>query len=118
MKKSTRKNLRKLLVITATVILSIMCACVICSAQDATGSGFGTVLNEFIDILVGGITGMGEGLGDGVNTFVSSLFFELDGSGNVTGLSNFGGTAAIFGGIALAVGITTAIFLWIRSLGR
>lgn len=97
MKKSTRKNLRKLLIITATVILSIMCACLICGAEDAGGTGFGTVLNEFIEVLVGGITGMGEGLGDGVNTYVSSLFFELDGSGNIIGLSIFGGTSAIFG---------------------
>lgn len=97
MKKSTRKNLRKLLIITATVILSIMCACVICAAEDATGSGFGTVLGEFIDILVGGITGMGEGLGDGVNTYISSLFFDVDASGRIDGLSMFGGTAAIFG---------------------
>lgn len=97
MKKSTRKNLRKLLIITATVILSIMCACVICSAEDATGSGFGTVLGEFIDILVEGIGRMGEGLGDGINTYVSSLFFEIDAKGDIVGLSNFGGTAAIFG---------------------
>ena len=118
MKKSTRKTLRKLLIITATVILSIMCACVICAAEDpGAGSGFGTVLEQFIDILVGGIERLGGGIGDGVNGYVSNLFLEVDGSGNVTGLSMFGGVAAIFGGVALAIGLTTLIFNWIKSLG-
>ena len=53
-----------------------------------------------------------------MNGFVKDLFLEVDAQGAITGLSTFGGVVAIFGGIALAVGITTLIFNWIRSIGN
>lgn len=78
----------------------------------------GEVLGEFIDILVGGIGELGSGIGTGVNQFVTDLFLTVSETGDVTGLSTFGGVAAIFGGIGLAVGLTTLIFNWIRSIGN
>lgn len=97
MRKFFKKH-RKFLVTCA--VLSMLCVlftvCVAAEDPDATG-GFGNVLNQFIAILVDGISGMGEGLGEGVNTYVSSLFFTVDSNGAITGLSHFGGTAAIFG---------------------
>lgn len=76
------------------------------------------ILTEFIDLLVGGITNLATGIGSGVNGFVQDLFLRVSDSGAVEGLSTFGGVVAIFGGIGLAVGITTLIFNWIRSIGN
>lgn len=78
----------------------------------------GDILSEFIQLLVGGIQDLATGVGSGVNGFVKDLFLEVDAQGAITGLSTFGGIVAIFGGIALAVGITTLIFNWIRSIGN
>lgn len=76
------------------------------------------ILTEFIKLLVGGITELATGIGSGVNGFVKDLFLVTGTDGAVTGLSTFGGVVAIFGGIALATGITTLIFNWIRSIGN
>lgn len=78
----------------------------------------GNILTEFIQLLVSGITELGKGIGSGVNNFVQDLFLKVNETGAVQGLSTFGGVAAIFGGISLAVGLTTLIFNWIRSLGN
>lgn len=78
----------------------------------------GDVLSEFIKLLIGGISDLATGIGSGVNGFVKDLFLNVDSTGAITGLSTFGGVIAIFGGIALAVGITTLIFNWIRSIGH
>lgn len=74
------------------------------------------ILEEIISLLVGGITGMAKGLGAGINEYVSDLFITT-GENGVMGLSTFGGMVAIFGGIALAVGITRRLFNWLISLG-
>lgn len=76
------------------------------------------ILTEFIKLLVGGISELASGIGSGVNGFVKDLFLVTGTDGAVTGLSTFGGVVAIFGGIALATGITTLIFNWIRSIGN
>lgn len=76
------------------------------------------ILVEFIQLLVSGITELGSGIGTGVNQFVQDLFLKVDAQGAVEGLSVFGGVVAIFGGVGLAVGLTTLIFNWIRSLGN
>lgn len=77
-----------------------------------------TVLTEFINILVGGVTTMATGLAGGIVAMAKALFLEVDGQGAVTGLSIFGGIVAIFSGISLAVGITTRVYLWVTSLGH
>lgn len=114
-----KKKFRKVLFTIMCLALVFTLGVVFCAAED-TGSdpGFGTVLGDFIELLVGGLKSMGEGIGEGVNDYVSNLFFTLDGSGNVTGLSVFGGTVAIFGGIALAIGLGSLIFYWVRSIGN
>lgn len=76
-------------------------------------------LSEFVDILVGGISGIATGIASGVKTYVTDLFLEVNTeTQEIEGLSVFGGVVAIFGGIALAVGLTTLIFNWIRSIGN
>ena len=77
-----------------------------------------TVLTEFINILVGGVTTMATGLAGGIVAMAKALFLEVDGQGAVTGLSIFGGIVAIFSGISLAVGITTRVYIWVTSLGH
>ena len=74
------------------------------------------ILTEFIGLLVGGISSMATGIGSGLQSAVTAIF--LDTSGATPVLSTFGGVVAIFGGIALAVGFTTLIFNWIRSIGN
>lgn len=76
------------------------------------------VLKEFITLLVSGISELATGIGSGVNGFVTDLFLKTGDAGAITGLSTFGGVVAIFGGIALATGITTLIFNWVRSIGN
>lgn len=74
------------------------------------------LLNQIVELLVGGITGMATGLGKGINQYVTDLFIVTAEGGGMS-LSSFGGMVAIFGGIALAVGITRRIFNWLISLG-
>lgn len=78
----------------------------------------GDILSEFIQLLVGGIKDLATGVGSGVNGFVKDLFLDVSSTGEINGLSTFGAIVAIFGGIALAVGLTTLIFNWIRSIGN
>lgn len=77
----------------------------------------GGVLTEFVGILTGGIADLSTGIGSGVNSFVTDLFL-VEGADGAYTLSTFGGTVAIFGGVALAVGLTTLVFNWIRSIGK
>lgn len=73
------------------------------------------ILAEIVTLLTGGITGMGTGIGTGLNNAVTNLF--ITGSGDSATLSTFGAVIAIFGGIGLAVGLTTLVTKWIMSLG-
>ena len=76
------------------------------------------VLTEFVNILVGGIVDLAKGIANGVAEMASALFLKTGENGAVTGLSTFGGIVAIFAGLALAVGITTKVYLWVTSLGK
>ena len=76
------------------------------------------VLQQFVDLLVGGIVDLAEGIATGVSTMAKALFLDVAQDGTVTGLSIFGGIVAIFAGLALAVGITTRVYTWITSLGN
>ena len=77
------------------------------------------VLQEFVQILVGGIVQMAQGIATGVVAMAKALFLETNSTtGAVEGLSIFGGIVGIFAGIALAVGITTRVYTWVTSLGN
>lgn len=80
-------------------------------------NGLGGVTNDFVNLLTGGISGLASGIGSGANGFVRDLFLAVGEDGSITGLSTFGGVVAVFGGVALAVGLTTLIFNWIRNRG-
>lgn len=76
------------------------------------------VLTEFIGLLAGGLSALAGGIGSGIQQYVTDLFLKTGENGSITGLSTFGGVVGIFGGIALAVGLTTLIFNWVRSIGN
>lgn len=76
-----------------------------------------TVLQEFISILVSGITSLATGIAGGVVAMAKALFLE-ETEGVVSGLSVFGGIVAIFAGLALAISITTRVYTWVTSLGN
>lgn len=77
-----------------------------------------SVLNEIIQLLVGGITGIASGIGTGVSTLVQDIF--LTGAGtteNPFALSVFGAVIAVFAGISLAVGLSRWVMNFLTSLG-
>ena len=74
------------------------------------------IVEEIVGILVSGITQLGQGLGSGINAFVTSLAFT--GTGSDQTLSIYFVMVCVFGGIALAVGLTTKIFNWLSNLGN
>ena len=75
-----------------------------------------TVLEEIISILVGGITGIAEGIGTGLQTLAESIFLTSS-EGGVMTLSVFGGLIAVFAGISLAIGLSRWVVSWVSSLG-
>lgn len=78
-----------------------------------TAQDFVSILGDMIGLLTGGLTGFATGIGTGIQTLVSSLFIASNG----TSLSVFGAVICIFGGIALAIGLSRLIFQWIASIG-
>lgn len=70
------------------------------------------ILTEIIQILVGGITGIATGIGQGLSTLVSNIFLQTSG-----GLSVFGILVVVFAGISLAVGLCRAVVGWVGSMG-
>lgn len=80
--------------------------------------GASNALKELVDLLVGGVTDLGGGIGAGANEFLTDLFLRTSESGAIEGLSAFGATVGIFGGVSLAIGLTTLVFSWVRSLGN
>lgn len=75
-----------------------------------------SVLTEIIDILVSGFTGFASGIGTGLNELVRGIF--LDGTGETTKLSVFGGVIIIFAGISLVIGLSRFVVNWLTSLGN
>lgn len=73
-----------------------------------------TLLTEIIQILVGGITGIATGIGQGLSTLAENIF--LAGTETKT-LSTFGALIVIFGGISLAIGLSRLVVKWLGSLG-
>ena len=71
------------------------------------------ILNQIIDILIAGITGIAGGIGSGLTTLAQSIFL-----GSEAGtLSVFGGLVIVFAGISLALGLCRWVVDWITSLG-
>ena len=74
------------------------------------------VLQEIISLLVGGISQMATGIGQGLDALVTSIF--LDSTSATPALSTFGGLIVVFAGIALAIGLSRFVVNWVTSLGN
>lgn len=78
------------------------------------------VLTEIINLLVGGISGIATGIGQGLAILAREMFTTYSVADNVytiTGLNTFGALVAVFAGISLAVGLSRLIYHWVSSLG-
>ena len=78
------------------------------------------MLQAIIEILVGGITGIAEGIGSGLTTLATSIFLTTTtGSGgeSTTTLSTFAVLTIVFAGISLAIGLSRLVVRWVSSLG-
>lgn len=73
------------------------------------------ILTEIISILVGGISGIAEGVGGGLSTLATSIF--LTGTGESQKLSVFGALIIIFAGISLALALCRWVVNFLSSLG-
>lgn len=78
------------------------------------------LLEEIVQILVGGITGIAGGIGSGLQALASDIFVTATTgeSGTTYSLSIFGGLIIVFAGIALAVGISRWFMNFVTSLGN
>lgn len=74
------------------------------------------ILEEIITILVGGITGIAEGIGAGLSTLATAIF--LSGEGEATTISVFGTLIVVFAGVALAINLSKFVVNWLSGFGR
>ena len=74
------------------------------------------IVQEIVNILVAGLTGLGTGIGQGVSNFIQSLAFVTN--DGTTSMSPYFILVIVFAAVALAVGLTTKIFNWLESLGN
>ena len=77
------------------------------------------IMQSIIEILVGGISGVATGIGQGLSTLAQSVFLQTTGEGAqaVTSLSTFGVLVVVFAGISLAIGLSRWVVNFIASLG-
>lgn len=77
------------------------------------------IMQAIIEILVGGISGVATGIGQGLSTLAQSVFLQTTGTGDsaVTSLSTFGVLVVVFAGISLAIGLSRWVVNFVASLG-
>ena len=74
------------------------------------------IMQSIIEILVGGITQVAQGIGSGLSTLAKSVFLTTTGDGQET-LSTFGVLIVVFAGISLAIGLSRWVVNFVASLG-
>ena len=77
------------------------------------------IMQSIIEILVGGITQVAQGIGSGLSTLAQSVFLQTTGTGEsaTTTLSTFGVLIVVFAGISLALGLSRWVVNFVASLG-
>lgn len=77
------------------------------------------IMQSVIEILVGGITQVAQGIGSGLSTLAQSVFLQTTGTGEsaTTTLSTFGVLIVVFAGISLAIGLSRWVVNFVASLG-
>ena len=76
------------------------------------------VLQEIITLLTSGISQIATGIGAGLSNLVTEIFLKTSETGEVMGVSTFGGVVIIFAGVSLAIGLSTLVVHWLTSLGK
>lgn len=74
------------------------------------------IMTEIVNLIVSGLTGIGEGIGSALSSMATAIF--LEGTGETQSLSVFGGLVVIFAGISLAFGLTRWTLNMITSFGN
>lgn len=77
------------------------------------------IMQSIIEILVGGITQVAQGIGSGLSTLAQSVFLQTTGEGASakTELSTFGVLIVVFAGISLSIGLCRWVVNFVASLG-
>lgn len=77
------------------------------------------IMQSIIEILVGGITQVAQGIGSGLSTLAQSVFLQTTGEGASakTELSTFGVLIVVFAGISLSIGLSRWVVNFVASLG-
>lgn len=73
------------------------------------------IVTQIVQILVSGIVGLGEGIGEGLSSLVQNIFFTT--TGDTQTMSVFGIMIVVFAAISLAVGLSRLIVRWLSSIG-
>lgn len=77
------------------------------------------LLTEIIGILVGGISGIATGIGEGLQTLVKNIFVTgLGTQESPYSLTVFGGLIIVFAGISLAIGLCRFVMNFVSSFGN
>lgn len=74
------------------------------------------ILQEIIDLLIGGVSSMATGIGSGLNALVNAIF--VDSSSDSKKLTVFGGVTIVFAGVSLAIGLSRWVVNFLTSLGN
>lgn len=72
------------------------------------------LVKAIIDILVSGLTGIGEGIGSALSSMATSIFLNTEG----TAMSMFGSLIIVFAAISLGLALTRWVLNFITSLGN
>lgn len=75
------------------------------------------IVEQIIEILVSGLTGIGQGIGEGIMAMVQALFFTTP-SGGTTTLSVFAVLIVVFAAISLGLSLTRWVLNFLTSWGN
>lgn len=76
------------------------------------------ILQEIVSILVSGIAGVAQGIGNGLQTLVTDIFLTGEGTqASPYALSTMGTVIVVFAGIGLALGLSRWVLNFVTSLG-
>lgn len=80
-----------------------------------------SILEQIIEILIGGLKSIGAGIGEALSSMAESIFIvktTADGGATTTSLSTFGSLIIVFAGISLGLALTRWVLNFITSLGN
>lgn len=71
------------------------------------------LISEIVSNLTGALVDFANGFGKGLMALVNSIFMTSEGK-----LSTFGVLITIFGGVAMAFGLSRFVLRWLSSMGK